>query len=71
MIVVLMTIVAITVMAANDHNWRPMTADISVVISVSELNRYAALLCDHHWPIIPGLGKRSACQEEDCSSGKN
>jgi hypothetical protein len=69
-VVVIMTIVAITVMAANDHDWSSMTAGISV--AVSELNRYAALFCDHRWPIIPiRSGKRSTCQEEDCGSGKN
>jgi hypothetical protein len=69
--IAIVVIMAITVMAANDHNWSSMTAGISVMISVSELNRYAAFLRDHRWPIIPGLGKRSACQEEDCGSGKN
>jgi hypothetical protein len=71
-VVVIMTIVAIMVMAANDHDWSSMTAGISVVVSVSELNRYAALFCDHRWPIVPIRSrKRSTCQEEDCGSGKN
>jgi hypothetical protein len=69
--IAVVVIMVIVVVAANDHNWSTMTAGISIMVSVPELNRYAPLLRDHHWPIIPGLGKRRTCQEGDCGSGKN
>jgi hypothetical protein len=75
-VIVITARVVISAMVVAHHNRRMMMmTGISVVVSVSEVNRYTTLFRDHQWPLRGGRSRKRGTGEKNsdtqCCTGEH